>query len=655
VLLLKTKTFIDLFAGIGGFHFGLSKLGMECVFASELDKHARWAYLQNHNIDEAIFNNDIRSINEEDIADHDILCAGFPCQPFSQSGHKKGFNDGEKSERGNLFFCILSVLEVKRPKAFILENVRHLLKHDDGKTFSTIEKYLREIGYSVTYKVIKATDFGRPQHRPRVYIVGFDTEQIDTSFEYFFPEPIPLEMNMSDIWGGRCEREIGFTLRVGGRGSPINDRRNWDSYRVDGEVKRLGPVEGRKMMGYPDSFILPKSATQAMKLLGNSVCVDVVENIGKSVLEYISKYDFYNNDSKQQLNGNFMPLKFSKGEWGEIYTFFKIISNNKIHFSDKNKKKLEEYITVLEVSHNHSDKIYQLLNSRVSIRDNSGTVFIESSVHELISNDELQKLLENIKNGKGRSFEIDEVSALLEIFLVKKFKGNSKDKHDISISFQHNGVSYNKDPLGIKSWIGSPPTLLNPGAATNFIFEILNFNGNIDAINQITSNTPDASGKKITAYVRARINKIFDDGAELSFFKCEKPVYENNLRLIDSKMPEILSEMLVLYYTGNGSKVLGLLRDKQKQQRMKDYLKAILLGMFSSKEWDGNYTSNGTISTAKDGELTLFHVLKDDVLKDYLIKNTKLDTPSASRYRFANVFKEDGKYYIKLNLQIRMF
>ena len=131
--------FIDLFAGIGGFHLAMESLGGECVFASELDKNARKTYEANFAkttpklFQEGLFNADIRTILPEEIPDFDVLCAGFPCQPFSQAGHKRGFNDNHKSERGNLFFNIVDILEAKKPKAFFLENVRGIVNHDKGK------------------------------------------------------------------------------------------------------------------------------------------------------------------------------------------------------------------------------------------------------------------------------------------------------------------------------------------------------------------------------------------------------------------------------------------------------------------------------------------------------------------------------------------
>ncbi|MBC7766555.1 DNA cytosine methyltransferase [Arenimonas sp.] len=295
--------FIDLFAGIGGFHLALSQNNMECVFASEIDEAARKTYLANHKIPPHSFNDDIRAISPNDIPDHDILCAGFPCQPFSQAGHKRGFDDIADSDRGTLFFSILEILHAKRPKAFILENVRHLLKHDNGRTFNIIHDHLTEAGYSVNYKIIKASEFGRPQLRPRIYIVGFDNNNVDTTKPFLFPKSIPLKMTMSDVWESKCDREIGFTLRVGGKCSPIDDRRNWDGYWINGEVKRLKPKQGKRMMGLPEDFIFPVPEAQAMKQLGNSVCVDVVKHIGSEVRAYLdrnSKKSMVNNEISQE-------------------------------------------------------------------------------------------------------------------------------------------------------------------------------------------------------------------------------------------------------------------------------------------------------------------------------------------------------------------
>ena len=272
-------TFADLFAGIGGFHLALERLGGRCVFACEIDPHARKTYAANfpglqH------FAADIAAVNVEDVPEIDVLCAGFPCQPFSQAGHKRGFSE-EKDRRGNMFFEIVRLLEAKRPRAFLLENVRHLLQHDSGRTFAVVLERLQHLGYRVHHQIVKASDYGLPQHRPRVFIVGFRDETV----EFAFPPPIPLRLTLDQVWGAPCERRIGYTLRVGGRASGLHDRRNWDLYRVAGETSRLTPREGRRLMGFPDDFVFPVSETQAMKQLGNSVAVDAVYAVARAMVQ----------------------------------------------------------------------------------------------------------------------------------------------------------------------------------------------------------------------------------------------------------------------------------------------------------------------------------------------------------------------------------
>lgn len=282
-------TFIDLFAGIGGFHLAFHDNGADCVFSSEWNEPARQTYEANFKkISPDIFKNgnfagDITKVNPKDIPDFDIICGGFPCQPFSQAGFKKGFED----KRGNLFFHIAEIIKQKKPKAFFLENVRHLFKHDDGKTFATIKKIIEEeLGYSFYYKIVKGTDFNIPQHRPRLFMVGFRNKKI----KFDFPEPVKLTKTMSDIFGAKCDKAVGYTLRVGGRGSAITDRRNWDSYRVDGKVVRLNLEQGKKMMGLPGNFIFPVSNVQAMKQLGNAVVVPAISAVAKEIINTLNKH-----------------------------------------------------------------------------------------------------------------------------------------------------------------------------------------------------------------------------------------------------------------------------------------------------------------------------------------------------------------------------
>lgn len=285
--------FIDLFAGIGGFHVAFDNAGAECVFVSEWDEPAQKTYRHNfYKMSPDLFHSgnfvgDITAVEPQDIPEFDILTGGFPCQPFSQAGFKKGFNE----TRGTLFFDIVKIIDEKKPKAFFLENVRHLFKHDDGKTFETIKKVLTEdLGYSFFYKIVKASDFGLPQHRPRLFMVGFR----DNTIDFKFPEPLKeLKYNMSDVLGGKCDKEVGFTLRVGGRGSRITDRRNWDSYRVNGKVVRIGTKEGLKLQGFPEWFKFPPAISegQAMKQLGNSVAVPAIQAVAEEIVKTLKNHE----------------------------------------------------------------------------------------------------------------------------------------------------------------------------------------------------------------------------------------------------------------------------------------------------------------------------------------------------------------------------
>lgn len=286
----KKYTFIDLFAGIGGFHIAFHNVGADCVFASEWDEYARKTYQTNfEKISPNLFKSgnfagDITKVDKKSIPDFDILTGGFPCQPFSQAGYKKGFAD----TRGNLFYDVAEIIRVKQPKAFFLENVRHLYKHDNGKTFEIIKKVLTEdLGYSLYTNIVKASDHGLPQNRPRLFMVGFKNKKIP----FDSPDKRKLSFTMSDVFGAKVSRDIGFTLRVGGKGSKITDRRNWDSYLVDDKVKRLSPKEGKKMQGFPDEFVFPVSDNQAMKQLGNSVAIYAIQDYAKKIIETLEKYD----------------------------------------------------------------------------------------------------------------------------------------------------------------------------------------------------------------------------------------------------------------------------------------------------------------------------------------------------------------------------
>lgn len=267
------------------------------MFVSEWDESARATYKHNFAritpdvfADEAArFVGDIEDITSSiealnGIPDFDVLAAGFPCQPFSQAGLRKGFDE----TRGTLFYNILQILEAKKPPAFFLENVRGLLSHrsaDGVSTMSIIRDQLSAAGYFFSEHLVRASDYGVPQHRPRLFIIGFRSP--GAAARFMAPSKRPLEVSLDEILGGVTGREIGYTLRVGGRRSGHHDRRNWDTYLVDGVETTIGPSEGLRLQGFPSWFEFPEdvSDTQAMKQLGNSVAVPAIRAFGEAIVQ----------------------------------------------------------------------------------------------------------------------------------------------------------------------------------------------------------------------------------------------------------------------------------------------------------------------------------------------------------------------------------
>lgn len=179
-------------------------------------------------------------------------------------------------------------MKAKKPKAVFLENVRGLFTHDGGKTFEVIKNTINELGYTMHYQIVKASDFNCPQHRPRLYMICFRNDIPNSDFS--FPQPVPLTKTISDVFDGAAvNKKIGFTLRVGGKSSPITDRRNWDGYIVNGKERRITPKEGKRMQGFPDEFIFPVSNSAAMKQLGNSVAIPAIQAVGNEMIKQLEK------------------------------------------------------------------------------------------------------------------------------------------------------------------------------------------------------------------------------------------------------------------------------------------------------------------------------------------------------------------------------
>jgi DNA (cytosine-5)-methyltransferase 1 len=633
--------FIDLFAGIGGFHLALSDLGAKCVFASEKDSHARSTYQANFDTSTFELNQDIRKIAPDQIPDHEILCAGFPCQPFSQAGLKKGFQDGEDSERGNLFFCIVDILETKKPLGFILENVRHLVNHDEGQTFQTILTLLDQAGYTVYHQILKASDYNVPQHRPRVFLVGFRKDIIQ-NIHFNFPQKKPLTYTMSDIFGESCEKQVGFTLRVGGKGSKIDDRRNWEFYRVNGEVKRIGLVEAKRMMTFPDDFQFPVSKTQAMKQLGNSVCVEVVRQVATQVIKNIQNIVIQQEDSQ-------MTIKRNKGELSEIYALCKLIQQQFIAYGNEYAEITDKTIQVIKV-HTYKNEIC-LSKSHLDIIEHDNNVK-KIALNSFITETDINQMLDAIQQGKS-TFSHVIIDEKVNLLGLDKSKGTSYEKADITISFVEEYKVFEQQGTSIKSFLGNSPTLLNASQATNFIFKI---NGldveKIDTINSI----------KTSAKIKDRILAIENNGGALEFVECENQVYEDTLRKVDSKMPEILAAALLGFFKKSFRnrlcEYIATMKDKnfatQIEFRLKDFVKSTMFGIFPTQVWDGKLSANSVLLVNQQGELVFYHTNHDHVLKEFFYQHTFFDTPSSTRHRFGSIYQENGQLYFKLNLQLRL-
>lgn len=298
-------SFIDLFCGIGGIRQGFESIGGDCVFSSDIDKHARQVYFDNYN---EYPSGDITEIDESSIPTFDVLCAGFPCQPFSQAGLGKGFDD----DRGNLFFDITRIIKHHKPKVVFLENVKRLRTHDKGNTFATITKHLKDLGYSVNHKVLNARDFGVPQNRERIYIVAL----LDDSLIYKFPDAPNTEQVVGDIletnvdpkytisdklWAGHQRRKVQNKLNGKGFGyssvtpdSPYTRAITARYYKDGSEIlieqeganpRKVTPREASRLQGFPDSFKITCSDCQAYKQFGNSVAVNVIKELALSIKE----------------------------------------------------------------------------------------------------------------------------------------------------------------------------------------------------------------------------------------------------------------------------------------------------------------------------------------------------------------------------------
>jgi DNA (cytosine-5)-methyltransferase 1 len=275
-------TFIDLFCGIGSFHYSLKKLGFECVMACDISKPAKDTYFKAYDVKPM---DDIVDIKEEDSPSFDILCAGFPCQPFSNIGKHKGFND----ERGTMFFQIIRIVKHHKPSIIILENVSALLKHDKGNTFEKMMTMLDDEHYDVAHKILKCDNYGIPQMRKRLFIIGV-RKDIAISKNVNMNKLLDIETiptpSLTDYLSKPFVKKTAYTIRCGGRSSPIDDKHNWDGYIVDDKEYRLSINDCLKLQGF-EGIQLEGSITQQYKLLGNTIPTNLTYVVAKKIKEVV--------------------------------------------------------------------------------------------------------------------------------------------------------------------------------------------------------------------------------------------------------------------------------------------------------------------------------------------------------------------------------
>ena len=324
--------FIDLFAGIGGFRRGFEDNGYECLFSSEIDTHAQEMYTFNYN--DKVYS-DITQIDEKDIPNHNVLLAGFPCQPFSIAGEKRGFND----TRGTLFFDIERILKEKKPTAVVLENVKHFKSHDGGNTLKVVLRALENLGYTTNWQVLNAKDFGVPQNRERTIIIGalngvkFDFSKLTTKssifikdileedredFEYLEKDEYTLISNPKRQPSGlifvgyrnknirtkgvrentkhlsRVHKQPNRIYSSDGTHPTLSSQESSGRYYIyhNGRVRKLTIKECYRLMGFSDDFRLIGSKTKLYNRIGNSIVIPMVREIAKEVkLQILDKRD----------------------------------------------------------------------------------------------------------------------------------------------------------------------------------------------------------------------------------------------------------------------------------------------------------------------------------------------------------------------------
>lgn len=612
---------IDLCAGIGGIRrgFELAK-GFKNVLSAEIDKYACMTYehLYGDNPQNDITSEDFKKKAEN--TDYDILLAGFPCQSFSRAGKKLGFHD---KTRGTLFFDIADIIKRTRPKGFLLENVDNLITHNKGETFDTIIKTLVE---ELDYKVIgvsqengkteynartfvrNSRNFGVPQNRPRVYIMGFDRKYWGNEVDNL-PNTLPKKRNekiynnLNDLLEMNAEPEFflasgyvetlekhkarheskgnGFGYKIvnlpetenpvsnallatGGSGKERNlviDKREGiagiqlprrKTPLNDRGIRVMTPREWGKLQGFINYGFMDKDGNDMFSFPEGVGKAQQYKQFGNAVtipaVEEMAKFMkkcLAQLEEKEMMTGN-------KGEWSELYTLFKLAADGRLYAADANTNKIESiYYDILKIIRNQKDDTWHYIrNGNIKVvSESTGNEIAVIPIEEFRKNAEL--LLSSIKavTSKDGSFEVPCIENFTSKIRCNATKAKSTDKSDITL-IVHDFKTCSEPTLGfsIKSQLGSPSSLLNASKATNFVYEL---SGHV------------LSEKEINTFDNYRLFKdkfsFLDSlGVIIKFDRADNKVFTSNLMLVDTKMPEIIGLMLENFYRGNANKVTEL-------------------------------------------------------------------------------------------------
>ena len=355
-------------------------------------------------------------------------------------------------------------------------------------------------------------------------------------------------------------------------------------------------------------------------------------------------------------------MAMNKGEWSEVYTFLKLLADGKLYAADADLNKISEiYYPILQIlrDENGANLIFDR-QSEIKIVDVSGKELLCVPLHDF--KNKSSELLAEIKNAKAASFEVPLIENFMRSIHVKQLKAKSQEKRDITIVVHDIFTGYNPTlGFSIKSKLGGASTLLNASGATNFIFKLTR------PLSE--EQTAEVNGIDSKTKIRDRILKIESFGSSLEFYKMQSENFERNLVMIDSKFPEILSQVLKNFYKGEANTIsdavekLNIINplgyDVSSNHpfyayKIKNFLTDCALGMTPATLWTGKYDANGGyIIVKEDGEILCYHIYNRNEFQEYLFSNTKLETPSSTKHGFATVYEEDGTNYFKLNLQIR--